>query len=99
MDPLQIVDELYQRNITANMNNYKPSGRLLTDMLLDRTFNLQNGPVHMTAFGHATYFVHASYFDFETGSFKVIWDGEICTPSASRQDFVQNCFDKKIVLH
>jgi hypothetical protein len=38
---------------------------------MNRTYDLQVGRVHMTAFGHGSYQVHASYFDWDVGLFKV----------------------------
>jgi hypothetical protein len=37
---------------------------------MNRTYDLQVGRAHMTAFGHGSYKVHASFFDWDVGLFQ-----------------------------
>jgi hypothetical protein len=66
---LQVINEFYQNQ--SDQNFKIPRGKVLANMLMNRSFDLRIGQVHMTAFGHGSFRVRATYFNERENSFKV----------------------------
>ena len=64
----KVIDEAFQ---LINSSDMVPTGRVLANMMLNRSFETHVGQLNMTAFAHASYYSSMSYFDGKSGSFKV----------------------------